>query len=53
MRSFLELQQVRPGYDASDVLTFQVYLPQGRYGTGPARLQFYRGLEERLQSCRA
>ncbi len=49
-RSFLELQQVRPGYDASDVLTFQVYLPQGRYDTGPSRLQFYRGLEERLLS---
>ncbi len=47
-RSFLELQQVRPGFDASDVLTFQLSLPAARYSDGESRLQFYRGLEERL-----
>ena len=50
MRSFLELQRVRPGFDASDVLTFQVSLPAARYTTGESRLQFYRGLEERLRA---
>ncbi len=29
IRSFLALQQVRPGFDAGDVLTFQLSLPSG------------------------
>jgi putative ABC transport system permease protein len=47
-RSFLELQQVRPGFDASDVLTFQLSVPAARYPDGESRLRFYRGLEDRL-----
>jgi putative ABC transport system permease protein len=49
-RSFLALQEVRPGFDAADVLTFQLSLPPVRYPDAPAQLQFYRVLEERLRS---
>jgi predicted permease len=48
VRSFLALQQVRPGFDAGDVLTFQVALPAGAYPTPPARRTFVRELERRL-----
>jgi putative ABC transport system permease protein len=48
MRSFLALQSVRPGFDAADVLTFQVALPPSRYPDDAAQLEFHRRLEERL-----
>ena len=45
VRSFLSLQQVRPGFDASDVLSFRLALPASRYPTPPTRLTFMRELE--------
>ncbi len=48
VRSFLALQQVRPGFDASDVLTFQLAMPVSRYKTGADRRTFVRELEGRL-----
>jgi putative ABC transport system permease protein len=48
VRSFLALQQVRPGFDASDVLTFQLAMPASRYPTGAERRTFVRELERRL-----
>ncbi|HUR95392.1 MAG TPA: ABC transporter permease [Gemmatimonadales bacterium] len=48
VRSFLALQQVRPGFDASDVLTLQIALPGGRYPTPNDRRTFIRELERRL-----
>ena len=48
VRSFLALQQVRPGFDASDVLTFQVAMPASRYPGSAARRPFVRELERRL-----
>jgi putative ABC transport system permease protein len=48
VRSFLSLQQVRPGFDAGDVLTFQLALPAGRYPTPPSRRTFVRELERQL-----
>jgi putative ABC transport system permease protein len=48
VRSFVALQQVRPGFDASDVLTFQLALPAGRYPTPETRRTFVRELERRL-----
>ncbi|MGH7528089.1 MAG: ABC transporter permease [Gemmatimonadales bacterium] len=50
MRSFLALQQVRPGYDATDVLTFQLSMPASRYSDGEKRMEFFRRLEERLSA---
>jgi putative ABC transport system permease protein len=50
MRSFLALQEVRPGFESRDVLTFQVSLPPVRYPDNPAQLEFNRRLEERLRA---
>jgi putative ABC transport system permease protein len=48
VRSFIALQQVRPGFDAADVLTFQLALPATRYPNAAARRTFLRELERRL-----
>lgn len=48
VRSFVALQDVRPGFDADDVLTFQLAFPAGRYPNGGARRTFVRELERRL-----
>jgi putative ABC transport system permease protein len=48
VRSFIALQEVRPGFDASNVLTFQLALPAGRYPTSADRRPFVRELERRL-----
>jgi putative ABC transport system permease protein len=48
MRSFLALQQVRPGFEPAGVLTFQLSLPLGAYPEGAKRKQFYEELERRL-----
>jgi putative ABC transport system permease protein len=50
MRSFLALQEVRPGFESGDILTFQVSLPPVRYPDNPAQLEFHRRLEERLRA---
>ncbi len=49
-RSFLALQQVRPGYDATDVLTFQLSMPSSRYSDDATRLEFSRRLENQLSA---
>jgi putative ABC transport system permease protein len=48
IRSFIALQQVRPGFDAADVLTFQLSFPELTYPTQPDRRAFLKQLETRL-----
>jgi predicted permease len=50
VRSFMGLQQVRPGFDPGNVLTFQIALPRAAYPDGAQRRQFVRLLEERLRA---
>jgi predicted permease len=50
IRSFLALQRVDPGYDASDVLTFELSMPSGEYPSGASRRAFYRDLRGRLEA---
>jgi predicted permease len=50
IRSFLALQRVDPGYDASDVLTFELSMPFGTYKGGAARRAFFRDLTDRLEA---
>jgi putative ABC transport system permease protein len=50
VRSFLALQRVRPGFEPSGVLTFQLSLPLGAYPEGSKRKQFYEELERRLKT---
>jgi putative ABC transport system permease protein len=48
IRSFLALQRVNPGYDAGDVLTFELSMPFGKYPGQASRRAFYRDLRGRL-----
>jgi putative ABC transport system permease protein len=48
LRSFWELRQVKPGFDAERVLTMDVSVPAAKYATGAQVAAFYRGLIERL-----
>ncbi len=50
IRSFIALQRVDPGYDAGDVLTFELSMPSGKYPGGAARRAFYRDLTDRLEA---
>jgi putative ABC transport system permease protein len=48
IRSFIALQRVDPGYDGSDVLTFELSMPFGKYPSGAARRAFFRDVREKL-----
>jgi predicted permease len=47
-RSFVELQRIDPGFDATNLLTFQ--LLGGRGGPAPQRAAYTREIKDRLQS---
>jgi putative ABC transport system permease protein len=49
IRSFWLLQQVDPGFDARNVLTFQIALPDARYPEEPQVVSFYQRLVDRLR----
>ena len=49
INSFLKLSNVNPGYDPSNVLAFQVSLPQARYDTAE-RDAFYDRMLDRLRA---
>jgi putative ABC transport system permease protein len=48
-RSFVRLQSVDPGLDASHMLTFQVSIPAARYPEVHKRTQFYQRLLEEIE----
>jgi predicted permease len=50
MESFVKLQQLNPGFDYNQLLTFEATLPLSRYGT-PADLQhFLKQVQERIEA---
>lgn len=49
-RSFAEMLSVDPGFDASHVLTAEVYVPRDRYPDAERRAVFFDGLMSRLSS---
>jgi putative ABC transport system permease protein len=49
IKSFLRLQEVKPGFNAQNVLTASISLPGGKYKENPQRAQFFRTLMERLK----
>jgi putative ABC transport system permease protein len=50
VRSFVALQQVRPGFDPNYVHTFRAALPVVKYPNAPARVAFLRQMEEQLRA---
>jgi predicted permease len=48
VQSFRNLRNVRPGFDASNVLSFTVSLPRARYHDYAGVEAFYRQLDERI-----
>jgi putative ABC transport system permease protein len=50
VKSFVRLQQVKPGFDASGVLTMRVSLPGARYPERQKKAEFYASLVERLRA---
>jgi putative ABC transport system permease protein len=49
-RSFLRVQQADPGFDASNVLTFELLLPVAQYGEPERRTALYEAFQSRLQA---
>jgi predicted permease len=50
LRSFEELTRINPGFDASNVLTFNLQLPGGAYPTFDSDAAFFREYTQRLQA---
>ena len=50
IRSFLTLQQTRPGFDPEALVTFQLALPFGSYGSPEEVSTFYATLADRVES---
>ena len=50
MRSFVRLQNVAPGFDATNVLTMQITLPASKYAGAPRQVAFFREALERVQN---
>jgi putative ABC transport system permease protein len=50
IRSFVRLVSVDPGFEARNLLTFSVTLPNARYGTNAARIAFFRQFLERARN---
>lgn len=51
--TFLDLLRVNPGFQANNVLTFQVSLPPIRYGTADARNNFIHELQRKIAALPA
>jgi putative ABC transport system permease protein len=49
VRSFVALQQVRPGFDAASVLSFRISLPPAKYTRPDMRAEFIRRMEEEIE----
>ncbi|MCH7717273.1 MAG: ABC transporter permease [Gemmatimonadetes bacterium] len=49
LRSFSNIRQVEPGFDAENVLTFAVPLPFFKYRTPNGRVEFYERLYQRIE----
>jgi putative ABC transport system permease protein len=50
VRSFLRLQSVHPGFDAGNLLTMRVMLPQTKYPEDARKVEFFRRATERLRA---
>ncbi len=49
MKSFVKLQSTNPGINPGNVMTFEVHLPEARYGDPEQRIRFHQTFQERLR----
>jgi putative ABC transport system permease protein len=50
VESLARLRRVNPGFDAANLLTMQIALPEGRYDTIPKSSAFFNELVERVEA---
>jgi putative ABC transport system permease protein len=50
VRSFLRLQAVNPGFDAGNLLTMRVMLPESKYPQDGRKVEFFRQAAERIRA---
>ncbi len=50
IRSFYRLQQVDPGFNGDQLLTFNVSLPDKKYPEDPQKINFYEQVADRLRT---
>jgi len=50
LRSFLQIRNASPGFDASSTLTLQITLPHARYSKPEQIVAFYRGILQNVQT---
>jgi putative ABC transport system permease protein len=50
MRTLAALQRIEPGFDATNILTMRVSLPEARYASDAAVAAFYDGVVDRLRA---
>lgn len=50
LKSFAQLRGVDPGFRTENVLAAEIALPASKYGDAESRIQFFRGLKERVHA---
>ncbi len=50
IRSFVRLAGVDPGFQTNHLLTFKISLPSSKYKDDPARMAYFRQLQEKIAS---
>ncbi|HST22273.1 MAG TPA: ABC transporter permease, partial [Blastocatellia bacterium] len=50
IRSFYRLQQVDPGFNYDNLLTFNISLPQKKYAEDPQKINFYDQITEKIRA---
>jgi putative ABC transport system permease protein len=49
LKSFARLQNVNPGFDPRNLLTFEISLPKARYSDGPSQARFFDDAFARIE----
>jgi hypothetical protein len=52
IKSLALLQEVNPGFDARNLLTFSVAIPDAKYRSDTARIQYFERAIEAVRACR-
>src|SRR6266446_1820006 len=50
IKSFMHLREVKPGFNADNVLTMRISVPPGKFQVGEPRIQFFQQAIDRIHS---